>query len=399
MISVAEATKIVMKHIRAPSTLTLPLEEAHGLCLREPVVADRDFPPFDRVMMDGIAIRHQSWEGGNRSFKIMGRQMAGSLPLNLKEDDGAIEVMTGAMLPDGVDAVIRYEDFEVTDGVAMVEEITVKKGMNIHPQGTDQKSGTVLITEGKILGPAEIGVLATVGKARVKATPASLVAIVSTGDELVPVTAEPAPYQIRMSNSFTLRAALEQHRIHSNIFHLRDNKKVLTSKLDRILNTHHILILSGGVSKGKTDFVPEVLDGLGVKKLFHGVRQRPGKPFWFGITEDGKPVFALPGNPVSTALCFYKYVLPWILKSMGHQPIIGKASLAEDFSFNPDLTYFLQVKLKRDASGSLLATPCPGQGSGDLANLLEVDGFLELPEAVSNFKKGEVFDVLRMGSI
>jgi len=151
-----------------------------------------------------------------------------------------------------------------------------------------------------------------------------------------------------------------------------------------------VVVLSGGVSKGKLDFVPEILKELGIEKQFHFVKQRPGKPFWFGRYKKGV-VFALPGNPVSTFVGMFRYVLPFLYRSAGVELKVVKAVLDEDFSFKPDLTYFLQVKLSYSDKGELLATPAPGQGSGDLANLVEADAFIELPNDITQFKKGEVF--------
>jgi molybdopterin molybdotransferase len=173
-------------------------------------------------------------------------------------------------------------------------------------------------------------------------------------------------------------------------FHFPDDKSVLLKSLDTVLNDHDVLILSGGVSKGKFDFIPTVFEELGVKKLFHHVNQRPGKPFWFGSSRDGKTIFALPGNPVSTYMCFYRYIRPWLLKSLQVETQELSASLAKNFSFAPNLTYFLQVKVKNE-EGKLLAYPDAGGGSGDFVNLKNVTGFLELPADKSTFSPGEVF--------
>jgi molybdopterin molybdotransferase len=172
-------------------------------------------------------------------------------------------------------------------------------------------------------------------------------------------------------------------------YHLRDNKEILSSSLKEILDNHDVVILSGGVSKGKFDFIPDVMEDLGIKKLFHQVSQRPGKPFWFG-TGNRKVVFALPGNPVSTYMCFYRYVKPWLLKSLGVTERLPQAILSADFAFKPALTYFLQVRIAYE-SGKLMAHPDAGGGSGDFANLKNIDGFLELPLGGSSFKAGEVF--------
>ncbi|ELR70021.1 Molybdopterin biosynthesis protein MoeA [Fulvivirga imtechensis AK7] len=356
----------------------------------EDVYADRDFPPFNRVMMDGIAIDSHEWEKGRREYTIEGIQTAGSPQAVLSDSKNCLEVMTGAMLPQGTDVVIRYEDVTVEGKKALIDLEEIKVLQNIHLKGTDRKAGDVLMSKSQVLSPAEIAVLATVGKSKVKVAKHLRIAIVSTGDELVDIEDTPNPYQIRKSNVYALGAALADLRHKTNIFHIKDEKQVLTSELKVILAEHDVVILSGGVSKGKKDYVPEVLSSLGVEKYFHGVKQRPGKPFWFGKHNSGTAVFALPGNPVSTFMCFYKYVVAYLNASYGKKGKQAKAKLAAPFSFAPELSYFLQVKVVY-AGGELQAEPVVGRGSGDLANLLEADAFLELPPDRAQFEAGEVF--------
>jgi molybdopterin molybdotransferase len=177
----------------------------------------------------------------------------------------------------------------------------------------------------------------------------------------------------------------------SNAFHLPDNKEEIKTELQTLLEENDVLILSGGVSKGKFDFIPKALEELGIQKLFHQVNQRPGKPFWFGTSGDkSKVVFALPGNPVSTFLCFHKYIKPWVLKNLGVEEKPVDAILTSNLTFSPALTYFLQVRTQIQ-EGRILAHPVPGGGSGDFVNLKGVDGFLELPANKSTFSAGEVF--------
>ena len=183
---------------------------------------------------------------------------------------------------------------------------------------------------------------------------------------------------------------MQQHKFKAEAFHFTDDKDALRAGLKEVLNFFDVVVLSGGVSKGKLDYVPEILTELGVEKEFHFVKQRPGKPFWFGRYETGV-VFALPGNPVSTFVGLLRYVIPFLYRSTGVEPKAVKAMLTEDFTFKPDLTYYLQVQLNYSDDGRLLATPAPGQGSGDLANLLAADAFIELPQGKNEYKKGDVF--------
>lgn len=389
MVSVSGASQIIQSVKVKLKKVSKPLGEVVGRVLAESISADRDFPPFHRVAMDGIAINATSVKV-NHQFKIENIQAAGAPQIKLQQPDACIEVMTGATLPEGTDAVIRYEDVALANGYATIQLMEVKEGMNIHTRGSDAKSGDILLEPGQVLSPAEVAVLASVGRSTINIFDFPLTAIISSGDELVDIEALPEPHQIRRSNSYALQSAMRQMGWHASMYHLNDDKIQMTEKLGELLGRYDILILSGGVSKGKFDFIPEVLKSLGIEKLFHQVSQKPGKPFWFGKSTD-KVVFALPGNPVSTFLCFYKYVKPWMLSNMQVDVKQSQAVLSTDVEFKPALTYFLQVSTHYD-HGKLVATPVPGGGSGDFANLKKVNGFLELPAAQNVFKAGYEFD-------
>ncbi len=390
MISVADATQIIFSHLFQSKSETVSLAESMGRVLDEPIYADRDVPPFNRVAMDGIAVSWIALENGAKSFVIEGIQSAGAPQKQLTDKTKCMEVMTGAMLPIGTDVVIRYEDITIADGVAQLNELDFQFMQNIHKQGIDATMGSELLKPGMKLSSAEVALLASVGKADVHVKSLPVVAIISTGDELVEVDTAPAPHQIRRSNSYALYAALQANGIKASMHHITDDATKLEAGLKEILNHSDVMILSGGISKGKFDFVPQVLEKLGVRKLFHHVSQRPGKPFWFGASTDGKTIFALPGNPVSTFMCFYRYVQPWLSRSLGTKSVEMSATLKSDFTFQPNLSYFLQVGIEI-TDGQLWATPLPGGGSGDFANLSEVDGFLELPLGKTTFQRGETF--------
>ncbi len=394
MITVEEALATVLEHTIQSTSVSCSLTAATGKVLQEDIYADRDFPPFDRVMMDGIGIEYASWEAGRRSFTICGVQLAGSPRRTLEDTETCLEVMTGAMLPERVDTIIPYEEVDIKEGIATISNDKIQRGKHIHPQGHDRKKAAKLLSRGTLIGPAEAALLATVGKKELLVSSMPKVALISTGDELVEVDEVPLPYQIRMSNSYALQSSLTGMGIEAQRFHLLDNKDILLAELTEIIASHDVLILSGGVSKGKKDHVPEVLAELGVEKRFHRVRQRPGKPFWFGTFGQDKAIFALPGNPASTFLCYYRYVLPWLWTSMGavYRPLV--AVLEQDFSFQKPLTCFLQVSLYLGEDGRLWARPKPGAGSGDLANLTENHGFLQLPAEKDTFRVGEVYPLV-----
>lgn len=392
MVSVEEVDKFISESLLDLGVEKLPFEDSVGRILKQKVVADRDFPPFDRVMMDGIAIQFSQWEEGKRSFPIKGLSAAGSSIKTLVNDDHCLEVMTGSVMPINTDTVVKYEHVTVKDGFAIIDDDhIIKVDQHIHSRGLDRKNGDVLLDVERVISPAEIAILATVGVSEVTVAKAAKIAVIATGDELVDVSDTPAPHQIRKSNVHSMVAALNTSNFSAEAFHLIDDKEQLRKGMAEILNSFDVVILSGGVSKGKLDFVPEILDELGVEKRFHFVKQRPGKPFWFGQYKNGV-VFALPGNPVSTFVGLTRYVIPFLYRTAGVEPKPVKAMLTKKFTFKPDLVYFLQVQLSYSDDGQLLATPVPGQGSGDLANLLEADGFIELPMGKENFTAGEVFD-------
>lgn len=392
MITVAHATQIILDNARPSKAEKVPLMQSNGRILREDIVADRDFPPFDRVTMDGIAIAFSSFESGQRAFRIESIQAAGASPLTLKNKENCIEVMTGAVLPEGTDAVIRYEDLKIEGGMATIQVEYLGFRQNIHHKGTDRKEDEVILWSGHEISPAEIGTLATVGKSEVWVSALPKTAIVSTGDELVEVGEMPLPHQIRRSNVFSVAAILRgQCGVEADLFHFPDDEQAIAEGLEDILADYELVILSGAVSAGKYDFVPKVLGDLNVEKLFHKVAQRPGKPFWFGRRDD-VVIFALPGNPVSAFMCACRYVVPYVKQQLCDSLELPKrtAALTADALFKPDLTYFLPVKVSI-TEGLFLATPVEGHGSGDLANLNDADGFLELPSDRAIFKEKEVF--------
>ena len=398
MLSVSEAFTITQQYLLKLPAEAVPLINADGRILRNAVGADRDFPPFDRVGMDGIAIRFADYVAGQRTFRVAGTQFAGQPQLTLAPqtpDDAStcLEVMTGAMLPVGVDTVIRYEDVNLTDGQATLTIDDVEAGQNIHRRAIDRRAGDELLPVGTLLGPSALAVAASVGQTTLVVTALPRVALISTGDELVDVGDSPLLYQIRRSNTYMLRAALKLLGIDATLHHIVDNVAALTDRLAGLLSENDVLILSGGVSAGKADFVPDVLTQLGVQRQFHKIEQRPGKPLWFGTTPE-KTVFGLPGNPVSTIVCTYRYVLPYLRASMGQSPApLRYAQLATPFVFKPTLTYFLPVRLTAEPDGRTLAHPLPGSGSADFANLLAADAFMELPAERSEFEKGDAFPI------
>lgn len=391
MITAEEATRLILAHPAQWGNMEVSLSNALGQVLAEPIRADRDFPPFTRVSMDGIAIDFDSFARGQRLYPIQGTQAAGMPPLRLETPGKCIEVMTGAILPDGTDTVIRYEDLDIQGGEARIAIDEIRKGQNAHLRGIDRLKGDEIVPSGVRIGPAEIGVAATVGMTTLHVKKRPRIVVIATGDELVPVNAQPEPFQIRTSNIYALQGLFRSWQLEADLLHISDTRTEIVEKLGACLKEYDVLVLSGGVSAGKFDFIPAVLNELGVEQVFHKVQQRPGKPFWFGVAP-GKTVFALPGNPVSSFVGAIRYVQPWLRAQLGlpaRQPLY--AVLEEDFTFSPSLTYFLQVKLRSTPDGRLSAQPESGKGSGDLANLTQADGFLELPKDQKEFAAGSSY--------
>lgn len=393
MVSIEKALAMVLNTTQDFGVERIPFTKTFGRILKEAIVADRDFPPFNRVTMDGIAIDYSSFEKGQKTFFIEGIQAAGSAERTLQNQKHCIEVMTGAMLPKNTNTVIRYEDLVIEHGKATLAIDSVMASQNIHPQGKDRQKGCLLIPKNTQISAAEIGILATVGKTSVQVAKNPKVMIVSTGNELVDVHEDPLAYQIRKSNVYTVLSLLNKLNINAETSHLNDDKEILKTTIKTYLDSYDVLLFSGAVSKGKYDFLPEIFEELGVQKQFHKVAQRPGKPFFFGTTTRCR-IFAFPGNPVATFVNCMVYFMPWYCKSMGIKKEIETAILGEEFIFKPDLVYFLSVRLE-NKFGHLVAFPIQGNGSGDLANLANADGFIEMPKAQQIFKKGAVFPVFR----
>ncbi len=384
------AEKIVGSQIHPLLSEKVPFREAYGRILQEPILADRDFPPFDRVMMDGIAIALDSVKG--TSYRSLGIQRAGMAAQTLKEGRYCFEVMTGAMLPIGADTVIPVEQIAESDGeFTLRPDYEPQAGQFVHRQGSDQISGDLILKEGTWLGGKEIAIVATCGYAEVAVNRIPRITIVSTGDELVPVEEIPSAFQIRTSNVYALESACRSLPIPTSVKlnHLPDDRKIIADQMGPLLEEADLLLFSGGISKGKYDFLQDVLEEAGAVKHFQWVRQRPGKPLWFGTAQSGTAIFALPGNPNSTLTCFYRYVVDSIryMAGLGKQlPETGR--LDSPFEFIPPLALFLPVTVKRIPGGSLLMNPLPTQNSGDLAGLAHSDGFIELPADQNEFPVG-----------
>ena len=363
-------------------SVSCALEAAAGKFLRQDITVDHDLPPFDRVMMDGLAVR----SSGCRRFLVQGVAPAGQPQIALPPaEDAAIEVMTGAVLPDGADAVLPCEWYDLHEGVAVLHPgKKTRAGEFIHRQGSDHRAGDALLRSGVRLGPVEIGIAAACGCAEIQVAAPLRMAVFGTGDELVPVGKVPEAGQIRRSNTHALAAALQLAGHGPTATGcLRDDSEDLRQGLAAVLSENDLVVLTGGVSKGRWDLVPEILVSLGAASILHGIAQRPGKPMGVWQMPGGQVVLGLPGNPVSALVCLHRYVLPalshWSGESTGTRT---RRILRGGFTKPPGLTLFLPV---REMSNGTVA-PAPVANSGDFAGLAGSDGIVEVDES---FAEGE----------
>lgn len=381
MVSFEEALRLLLEKVPRLDVESCRLEEAGGRVLREKVVADRDFPAFDRVMMDGFGVRIADWQTGIREFRIMGSAPAGCPEAVLAGGPGAcLEVMTGAPCPVGVDGIIPVEEVigRTFQSVTFREDAEPVAGRFLHRRGSDAAAGTVLLESGRKLGAREIGVAASCGASVLAVSKIPRLAVVATGDELVAVGEFPAAHQIRQSNGHSMATALGRAGYPpATSTVMRDEISTAMPEMSRLLESHEWLVITGAVSMGGRDFVPQVLEDLGCVKIFHGIAQRPGKPAGCWIAPAGQVIVALPGNPVSALTGLHALVIPALKVASGELPPIGRRVAVDVGLKFPRMTRHLPVCI--DAGGRV--TSAPSGNSGDFIGLLASDGFVTLPPA------------------
>jgi molybdopterin molybdotransferase len=417
MISVAEADRLLARFRDPWPAETVSLHAAAGRILREDIRADRPYPAQDRSYMDGVAIAFGDWEKGAQAFPIEGVARAGAPRAALAARGACVEIMTGAAIPEGADTVIAYEDVDIAHGIARVKEgVASHRGRHVHVRGTDCDAGDVLVAAGSRLHAAHVATAASVGASRLVVSRLPRVAIVATGDELVDIGAVPAEHQLRASNGAAL-AALFAPFAEVSERRCGDDPGALQVALSEALSMSDILLVTGGVSAGKFDLVPDALAARGVEKVFHKIAQKPGKPLWFGTwpspptplphasvagegpTKDPERpesaeeaprfVFGLPGNPVSTLVCARRYVLPLLWAKSGWARPAESASHDEAVPASR-LTRFLSVRVEEN-DGIRRTFSAPINGSGDFAGFGRSDGFVEAPSSENARAAGEKF--------
>lgn len=411
MLTIDEAVRAVIEASRPLPPRPVPLEDALGARLGEDIAADIDLPPFDKALVDGYAVRSDDLSGDDRWLRIGETILAGQTPSRALGPREAAVIMTGAPIPLGCDAVIMHERTERSEEGVRLNEPEVRPGQNILPRGREMRAGTVILTAGTILGPAHLGVLASAGQPRPKVVRPH-VAIVSTGDELVEPDQTPGPGQIRNSNALVLQAMAGEDRTEAiRLPTAPDEPEALRAILERGLAAD-VLLITGGVSAGQRDLVPGVLESLGVRRVFHKVRLKPGKPIWFGVgaprraeghqPEDGhdRPgplVFGLPGNPVSGVVGYLLFVRP-ALKVLRHEapatnPITGR--LSRPFRHRGDRPTYHPARLELVPGGeSPRVEPLDWAGSADLLTVASADGFAAFPAGDRDYEPGSSIDFL-----
>jgi molybdopterin molybdotransferase len=391
-LSVVEEKVLALKQDSVAESV--PLLDAQDRILAEEVRADRDYPPFDRSMRDGYAVRASDVSTVSAELRILGEIHAGSFFPGEVGPGQCASIMTGAPLPRGADAVVMVEHTEPA-GPAVRILRPVQPFENVARQASEASAGSLILSPGKRLGAAEIGLLASVGLTEVKVFRRPRVAILSTGDEVVSISQTPEWFEIRNSNAMILAAETVAAGGYPVILDIaRDNADHLRQLLREGLNAD-LLLTSGGVSAGKHDLVEEVLGGMGAEFFFDGVELRPGRPLVFGAVR-GKLFFGLPGNPVSTYVTCALFARPAIHALGGgkfRQPLFLRARLAHAVSPKARLTLFMPAKVSRQASGPVVELAA-WQGSGDLAGLAAANCFLVLHPGQTPIAPGEWVDVM-----
>ena len=403
MLTIDEALSHVLKHARTLLPTNVALEDALGHVLAEDIPSDIDSPPHDKSIVDGYAIRAADLTADIVELNVIEEVVAGQIPALSVERGQATRIMTGAPIPSGADSVVMVERTVLlpaespssTAASVRIEPGPFSAGQNIARRGTSMRVGEIVLKAGNVIRPIEIGVLAEVGRTRVGVVRQPSVAVLATGNELVPAVETPQPAHIRNSNGPMLAAlatkaggkAIDLGIGRDDEIHLRE---LITKGLDA-----DILVLSGGVSAGVLDLVPQVLKDLGVEQIFHKVSLKPGKPLWFGVRnvdERRTLVFGLPGNPVSSLVCFELFVRPAIA-ALGSQPSNGlkrfSAALANDFVHRGDRPTYHPARM---VDGAI--QPLPWQGSGDLRTLAEATVLAHFPPGDRSYRAGESIEVL-----
>ncbi len=364
-----------------------------GRVIGEDIYASRNIPPRDNSAMDGYAVRWEDTRGASRGKPVVLNVIedipAGAIPQKSIGKGESSRIMTGAPVPDGANAIVRVED-TAKHGRRVDVFVQAKRGQDIRLAGEDVRDGELVIARGDVIRPAEIGMLASLGRSFIMVYQRPIVAVLATGDELVDIDDNPNPWQIVSSNSYSLAAQIiDSGGIPLQIGIAKDTREDLVSKFKAALRAD-VIVSSGGVSVGDYDLVKDVMKEVGNKMQFWRVAMRPGRPLAFG-SMGGVPMFGLPGNPVSSMVSFEQFVRPSILKMMGHKNLFRrtvKATIREDITKKKGAKHFIRARVEYK-NGRFMVTSTGDQGSGILKSMVRANGLIVLPENSTSAKKGD----------
>ena len=412
LISPTEADQIIKANITLAECETLAMADAYGRYLREDILSDRAIPPFDRVMMDGVAVSSEECHGIGTAFEIAGTQAAGKPQLQKVEAQTCFEVMTGAVLPEGCDCVIPVEEISVTgNSVILSPDAVTDSGHFIHKSGSDASKGQVLVAAHSKLHAAELAIAASVGEIELQVSRLPKITVLTSGDEVVDPSTTPLDYQIRRSHPTAVITTLEMAKLGKcDHVHLPDDLEETKAALVEALENSDFLILTGGVSKGKFDYIAPALTELMGEPLFHGVRQKPGKPFglWASnqqknqsqqnqqnqqIQQQSVVAFALPGNPVSVMASLARYVIPALKYHLNTEDSVERRTLAEDFAWRAPIAGL--APCQTDNSGAVIAKVM--NNSGDYLSMSNSNGFVYFSKPKTGYEAGELLEFYPLG--
>ncbi len=401
MLSYYEAFALIEEQFEKLEVETeiISLADSVNRTVAENIIADMNLPPFDNSAVDGIAIKYTK---GIEEWELVGEISAGNYKSFELRENQAVSIMTGAKVPIICDTVIPLEDYDVSgDGMKMNEDAKFKKGMNIRPKASDVSEGEIVVPKFTHLSPRNIAAIAACGKSRIAVMKKLKFAILSTGDELVPVNEVPTGDKIRASNNLGLSGAvIEVHQVGNDYGFIADDYETTKNKIKEMLNSDaDIIITTGGVSVGKFDYVKNIYAELGIEEIFWRAYIKPGKPAFFGKFSSGKKtklVFGLPGNPVSCMVNFDVYIKPNIIKKFGMKPQVRIfAKLMNDIRKKDGKRHFVRGKIIRE-DGKYFFTSHLSQSSGDLSGFSSSNCLVEVKEDTLNPRKGDVVECILM---
>jgi molybdopterin molybdotransferase len=389
MISVSEARTIIQQHIATLPPVPMMLQDALGYTIAADIFAIIDIPAYPQSSMDGYAFSYADWKQ-NDSLLISGEMAAGTNRSMQLSSQTAVRIFTGAPVPPGADTVVMQEKVITQNGILTIQDDQLQQGSNVRPKGSEIKAGELALQAGTVLTPAAIGFLAGIGVTEVLVYPSPVVTIIITGNELQTPGQSLQYGQVYDANSYALSAVLHQYGVQQvSIIQVPDVIERLNEALSQALEQSDLVLLTGGVSVGDYDFVTLSAEHCGITTQFHKLKQRPGKPLFFG-TKDQRLIFGLPGNPSSVLTCFYMYVLPAIMgmRKTGNGLIKQKVSISQPYHKTTQLTHFLKGRYD-----GRIAQPLGAQESYRMRSFAEANCLIEIEEQTERLEHGDLVTI------